>query len=81
MRSIMASKPKNRNFIVLRVGTYGQPRYTGRYRVGARNGKEAIRFLQEVFGKHAQFMVYYEIVELTIAHGTVIVDHTKEILR
>lgn len=68
----MASKPKSKTFIVHQNGNYKQPTVIGRYKVGARDKKEAESLLREVIGKHTKVRVYYEEKVKLVPHGTVI---------
>jgi hypothetical protein len=70
----MASKPKTKNYIVHHRGQAHHGGYTvlGRYKVGARNEKEAEDLLKEVVGKHAKVKVYYEVKNILLSHGVVI---------
>lgn len=70
----MASKPKTKTFILLHRGQAHHGGYTvlGRYKVGARNPKEAEQFLREVIGKHVKIQVYYEDKKVKLTHGEVV---------
>ncbi|PLS19430.1 hypothetical protein CVD28_03165 [Bacillus sp. M6-12] len=70
----MASKPKSRTFIVHHRGQANHGGYTvlGRYKVGARNEKEAEELLRGEVGKHAKTKVYYEDEKSFMPHGVVI---------
>lgn len=70
----MASKPKTKTYIVHHRGQASHGGYTvlGRYKIGARNEKEAENFLKEVVGKHAKVKVYYEDKQGILSHGMVI---------
>ena len=70
----MASKPKSKTYIVHHRGQAHHGGYTvlGRYKVGARNEKEAEELLRGVVGKHAKVKVYYEDKKSSISHGMVI---------
>jgi hypothetical protein len=70
----MASKPKSKTFIVHQNGNYKEPTVIGRYKVGARDRKEAESLLRGVIGKHTKVRVYYEEKVKLVPHGTV----TKE---
>lgn len=61
----MGSKPKTKTYIVLHFsGSTPNGNHTniatGRYRVGARNEKEAEEFLRKKVGKHTRCRVYYQ---------------------
>lgn len=75
----MASKPKSRTFIVHHRGQAHHGGFTvlGRYRIGARNEKEAESLLKDVVGKHAKVKVYYEDKNLKTPHGEVICEVRK----
>ncbi|MGX5609931.1 hypothetical protein ACWKTZ_26540 [Bacillus cereus] len=70
----MASKPKAKTYIVHHRGQASHGGYTvlGRYKIGARNEKEAENFLKEVVGKHDKVKVYYEDKKEIVSHGIVI---------
>lgn len=72
----MASKPKAKTYIVHHRGQANHGGYTvlGRYRIGARNEKEAEELLRETVGKHAKVKMYYEEKnkEKAVSHGIVI---------
>ncbi|WCK57389.1 hypothetical protein PP175_25315 (plasmid) [Aneurinibacillus sp. Ricciae_BoGa-3] len=70
----MASKPKSRTYIMHHRGRAQHGGFTvlGRYKVGARNEKEAETFLREVVGKHAKVSVYYEETIDLVHHRSVI---------
>lgn len=70
----MSSKPKEKTYIVHHRGQANHGGYTvlGRYKVGARNEKEAESLLRKVVGKHAKVVVYYENQKDLVSHGTVI---------
>lgn len=70
----MASKPKSNTYIVHHRGHTRDGGYTvlGRYKVGARNEKEAEDFLRKIVGKHTKVKVYYKDESSNIPHGTVI---------
>jgi hypothetical protein len=72
----MTTKPKCKTFIVLHNGQASHGGYTtlGRYKVGARNEKEAETLLRGVVGKHAKVNVYYEDKDIVVAHGSVVKD-------
>lgn len=73
----MSSKPKNvKTYIVHHRGKAHHGGYTilGRYIVGAKNEKEAEKFLRETIGKHAKVKVYYEDTKKTLSYGMVILD-------
>lgn len=71
----MASKPKSRTFIVhYRVGSMAK----ARYRIGARNEKEAEELLRNLLGKHITAKVYYEDKNKITAHGLVALDYPTE---
>ncbi|MFF2531310.1 hypothetical protein ACFVS2_20620 [Brevibacillus sp. NPDC058079] len=69
----MASKPKSKTYIVHHRGQAHHGGYTvlGRYKIGARNEKEAESLLRNVVGKHAKVKVYYEEKNEDIPHGNV----------
>jgi hypothetical protein len=69
----MGSKPKTKTYIVHHRGRADNDRFTvlGRYKVGARNEKEAEDFLKEVVGKHAKVKVYYEEKKDLVTHKIV----------
>ena len=69
----MGSKPKSKTYIVHHRGKSLQRGYTvlGRYKVGARNEKEAAKLLRETVGKHAKVQVYYVETKNLVAHGVV----------
>lgn len=65
----MVSKPKSKTYIVHhRVGSLCK----GRYRVGARNPKEAEDLLRKLLGKHMTTKMYYEVKDTFMPHGTII---------
>lgn len=70
----MVSKPKAKTFIVHHRGQAHHGGYTvlGRYRVGARNEKEAIELVRKEVGKHAKVRVYYEEKSKMLSHGIVV---------
>lgn len=72
----LASKPKSKTYIVHHRGQAHHGGYTvlGRYKVGARNEKEAESLLRDHVGKHAKVQVYYEEKVKVVPHGTVIKD-------
>ena len=70
----MSSKPKSKVYIVLQGGNFGQPRTIGRYRVGARNEREAEEILRDHLGKHIKARTYYEVKDAFMPHGMVIDD-------
>lgn len=70
----IASKPKSKTYIVHhRVGSIVR----GRYRIGARNVKEAEQLLRNKLGKHITAKVYYEDNSRKTPHGTVELDYPK----
>jgi 2'-5' RNA ligase len=79
--TIVASKPKSKTFIMHHIGSFRQPTVRGRYKVGARNEKEAEELLRSVLGKHTSVRVYYEEKEALVPHGTVMDDVTKAVLQ
>jgi len=71
----MASKPKNvKTYIVHHRGQASHGGYTilGRYRIGAKNEKQAEDLLRDVVGKHAKVKVYYEETKNLLAHGVIV---------
>jgi len=70
----LASKPKSKTYIVHHRGQtiHGLYGVLGRYRVSARNEKEAEELLKGVVGKHAKVKVYYEDKKTHMIHGQVI---------
>lgn len=76
----MASKPKSKTYIVLHNGLNERGIVTtfGRYRVGARNPKEAETLVREVVGKHAKVKVYYEDKSVKTSHGIVVRDRPSD---
>lgn len=72
----MASKPKQgKTYIVIQLATgIGRPLAEGRYRVGAKNRKQAAKFLRNKIGKHAKVHVYYEAKDKLLPHGIVVKD-------
>lgn len=76
----MASKPKQRTFIVLHRGQSEHGIFTtlGRYRVGARNEKEAEDLVKAEVGKHIKVKVYYEEKRNLLSHGLVIKESGKK---
>jgi hypothetical protein len=70
----MSSKPKSKTYIVHHRGQAHHGGYTvlGRYKIGARNVKEAESLLRTVVGKHAKVAVYYEETKSLVSHGTII---------
>lgn len=70
----MASKPKQaRSYVVHHRGReLGFPTVLGRYRVGAKNEKEAEQFLRDHIGKHAKVKVYFEMKKHLLPRGMVI---------
>jgi hypothetical protein len=74
----MASKVKNSKvYIVLQGGNYGQPTTIGRYRVGAKNEREAEEILRNHLGKHIKARTYYEVKDAFMPHGMVIDDRKR----
>lgn len=73
----MASKPKSKTYIVHHRGQASHGGYTvlGRYKIGARNEKEAEEFLRKEVGKHAKVKVYYEEKKNLVSHGTIIKEN------
>jgi len=66
----MASKPKgSKTFIVHHRASNT---IVGRYKVGAKNEKEAESFLRVHVGKHAKVKVYYEETKSLVPHKTVL---------
>ena len=56
----MVSKPKNKTYIILEIGPYGSRKtIIGRYKVGAKNEKEALVLIKSKYGKHKAFNIYY----------------------
>lgn len=72
----MASKPKAKTYIVHHRGRgpLGTCMVHGRYKVGARNEKEAEDLLRQVVGKHAKVKVYYRDDKKYVPHGHVSKD-------
>lgn len=71
----MASKTKrSKTYIVHHRGHSQHGGYTtlGRYRVGAKNEKEAEMYLRNKIGKHHKVRVYYEEKEKLLSNGVVI---------
>ncbi|ADO59992.1 hypothetical protein SKN87_26240 (plasmid) [Paenibacillus polymyxa] len=70
----MSSKPKTKTYIVHHRGQVIHGGYTvlGRYKIGARNEKEAKQFLREKVGKHTKVKVYYEDKNSVVSHGSVV---------
>lgn len=71
----MASKPKrSKTYIIHHRGQANHGGYTvlGRYRIGAKNEKEAEELLRGKVGKHAKVKVYYEEKEKLVSHGIII---------
>jgi len=65
----MSSRPKSRTFIVHhRVGSMVH----GRYKIGARNAKEAESLLRKQLGKHITAKMYFEKFDDPIPYGTII---------
>lgn len=74
----MGSKPKDvKTYIVLQGGSYHQHRTIARFRVGARNEKEALSLVRKEIGKHAKLRVYYEDKNRFMTHGTVICESRR----
>lgn len=74
----MSSKPKNiKTYIVLQSGCHNQPRTIARFRVGARNEKEAIELVKKEIGNHASLKVYYEDKDKFTTHGIVICESRR----
>ena len=71
----MASKPKQARSYV--VHHRASNRVVGRYRVGAKNEKEAEQFLRDHIGKHAKVTVYFEMKKNLLPHGMVIDEWKK----
>lgn len=69
----MASKPKSKTFIVHHRGQTNSGGFMvlGRYKIGARNPKEAEDLLRAVVGKHVKVKVYYEDKTRAMPHGVV----------
>ena len=73
----MTSKTKNKNFIIVEVAPYNKKRYgtiSGRYRVSARNEKEALEIIKKKLGKHRSFTIYYEDKKVIVKHGQAVKD-------
>jgi hypothetical protein len=69
----MASKPKNtKMYVVHQNGNFKQPTVIGRFRVGAKNEKEAEDILRKSIGKHTKVRTYYEEKKKLVPYGTVI---------
>lgn len=70
----MASKPKAKTYIVHHRGRANHGGFTvlGRYKIGARNEKEAEKLLRGIVGKHTKVNVYYEEKNKLVPHGTII---------
>lgn len=68
----MSNKLKCKTFIVHQNGTYGQPTVIGRFRVGAKNEKDAERILRLKIGKHTKVRTYYEEKKDLLPYGVVI---------
>jgi hypothetical protein len=70
----MTSKPKSKTYIMHHRGQAEHGGYTilGRYKVGARNRKEAEELLRGVVGKHAKVRVYFEDKTSSVVHGTIV---------
>ncbi|MEK3955647.1 MULTISPECIES: hypothetical protein [unclassified Psychrobacillus] len=70
----MASKPKEKAYILHHRGRTdsGGCMVLGRYKVGARNEKEAVALVKVVVGKHAKIRVYYEDKNSFMSHGIVV---------
>lgn len=70
----MTSKPKSKTYIVHHRGQTNHGGYTvlGRYKIGARNEKEAEDLLRKEVGKHSKVKVYYEEWKSAVPHGIVI---------
>jgi 2'-5' RNA ligase len=77
----MSSKPKSKTFIMHEMGSFRQLTVKGRYKVGARNEKEAEELLRSVLGKPTSVRVYYEEKGALVPHGTVMNDVTKVVLQ
>lgn len=74
----MVSKPKNKTYIILEIGPYGSRKtIIGRYKVGAKNEKEALVLIKSKYGKHKAFNIYYEVTDIEdkIPNGTIIKEH------
>lgn len=65
----MASKAKIKNYI---VHHNGYCRCLGRYRIGAKNEKEAESLLRNLVGKHEKVRVYFELNTITLKRGEII---------
>lgn len=77
----MTSKPKlARTFVVHHRGQMPHGGYTAvaRYRVGARNEKDAIKFVKEVAGKHRKLVVSYEVKDRLLPQGMVLEEWRRK---
>lgn len=71
----MSNKKPANTYIVQHRGKSAERGCTvfGRYKVGAKNEKEAEALLREVVGKHAKVKVYYQVKNgVIVSRGTVL---------